>query len=107
MGAQVPPFGIIAVNHVMMGQICSRGFGMRLPHGSTSAFRLLDSASCPSLVPAKLLAPANIIVWVDLVKARSLGYLLTSDQPGHSLLSGRRRWISCNMVSFALPPEQV
>ena len=113
LGPQIPPFGIIAVNHVTRGQICSRVFGPSLPREpglprrTSFAFRLLDAASCPSSVPPHLLAPANIIVWVDLAKARSLGYRLKSDQPGHSLLSNRRRWIHCNVVALARSSDQV
>ena len=112
MGSLMPPFGIIAVNHVTRGQICSRGFGPSvsresgLPRRTPFALRLLNAASCPSRVPPHLRSPANTIVWVDLAKARSRGYKLRSDQPGHSLLSIRGRWVHCEVVALALPSDQ-
>ena len=71
------------------------------------AFRLIETSTCPGPFPPQLLAPAIIIVWIDLTKARVMGYRFTLDQPGHSLTSGRNGWISSNVIALALPAEQV
>ena len=112
LDSPMSPYGIIAVNHVTRGQICSRGWGPEvsrasgLPRRPPFALRLLNAACCPCPVPAHLLSSECTIVCVDLAKAHSFGHKLRSDQPGHSLLSVRARWVHCDVVALALPSDQ-
>ena len=98
---------MIAVNHVTLGQIRCRGFGPPLPRGHGAAFRLIETSTCPGPVPHHLRAPATIMVWINLTKARVMGYHFTPDQPDHSLTTGRNGWIGSIVIALALPAEQV